>query len=228
MTGLILAADYPERVSNLVIVNGAARTLRAPDYPMGFEDRRGRPLRDGGDGARCRRPGLRHAGFHRAQRGQRRRIPRVVGHGRKPGRLTQHGPRDHPDRQRTPMSATPWRASPRRRWSCIAKIRDSPRSTTAGIFAEHIAGAQLRRAARSRRPVLGGRHRSDARRDRGVRHRRAGRVRRRACAHHHHVHRHRRLDRARRSCSATAGGGTCWTTTTPWCVTNSNGSAVSK
>jgi class 3 adenylate cyclase len=37
MTGLILAADYPERVSNLVVVNGAARTLRAPDYPMGFE-----------------------------------------------------------------------------------------------------------------------------------------------------------------------------------------------
>ena len=37
MTGLILAADYPERVSNLVIVNGASRTLRAPDYPMGFE-----------------------------------------------------------------------------------------------------------------------------------------------------------------------------------------------
>jgi class 3 adenylate cyclase len=37
MTGLILAADYPERVSSLVIVNGAARTLRAPDYPIGFE-----------------------------------------------------------------------------------------------------------------------------------------------------------------------------------------------
>lgn len=37
MTGLILAADYPERVSNLVIINGASRTLRAPDYPMGFE-----------------------------------------------------------------------------------------------------------------------------------------------------------------------------------------------
>jgi class 3 adenylate cyclase len=37
MTGLILAADYPERVSNLVIINGAARTLRADDYPMGFE-----------------------------------------------------------------------------------------------------------------------------------------------------------------------------------------------
>ncbi|HUH70984.1 MAG TPA: adenylate/guanylate cyclase domain-containing protein [Mycobacterium sp.] len=37
MTGLVLAADYPERVSSLVIINGAARTLRAPDYPMGFE-----------------------------------------------------------------------------------------------------------------------------------------------------------------------------------------------
>jgi class 3 adenylate cyclase len=37
MTGLILAADYPERVDKLVIINGAARTLRAPDYPMGFE-----------------------------------------------------------------------------------------------------------------------------------------------------------------------------------------------
>jgi class 3 adenylate cyclase len=39
MTGLILAADYPERVSNLVIVNGAARTLIAPDYPIGFDIR---------------------------------------------------------------------------------------------------------------------------------------------------------------------------------------------
>jgi class 3 adenylate cyclase len=37
MTGLVLAADHPERVSNLVIINGAARTLRAPDYPIGAE-----------------------------------------------------------------------------------------------------------------------------------------------------------------------------------------------
>jgi class 3 adenylate cyclase len=36
-TGLILAADYPERVRSLVIINGAARTLRAPDYPMGAD-----------------------------------------------------------------------------------------------------------------------------------------------------------------------------------------------
>jgi class 3 adenylate cyclase len=37
MTGLVLAAEYPERVSSLVIVNGAARMLRAPDYPIGAE-----------------------------------------------------------------------------------------------------------------------------------------------------------------------------------------------
>jgi hypothetical protein len=37
MSGLVLAADYPERVRGLVIVNGAARTLWAPDYPVGTE-----------------------------------------------------------------------------------------------------------------------------------------------------------------------------------------------
>jgi class 3 adenylate cyclase len=37
MTGVILAAEYPERVRSLVVVNGAARTLRAPDYPIGAE-----------------------------------------------------------------------------------------------------------------------------------------------------------------------------------------------
>ncbi len=37
LTGLVLAADYPERVSSLVIINGAARTMRADDYPMGAE-----------------------------------------------------------------------------------------------------------------------------------------------------------------------------------------------
>ncbi len=37
LAGLVLAADYPDRVSNLVIFNGGARTLRAPDYPIGTE-----------------------------------------------------------------------------------------------------------------------------------------------------------------------------------------------
>jgi class 3 adenylate cyclase len=35
MAGLVLAADYPERVRSLVILNGAARVLRGPDYPIG-------------------------------------------------------------------------------------------------------------------------------------------------------------------------------------------------
>ena len=39
MSGLVLAADYPERVRSLVIVNSAARTLWAPDYPVGAEGR---------------------------------------------------------------------------------------------------------------------------------------------------------------------------------------------
>ena len=35
MSGLVLAADYPERVRSLVIVNGTARVSWAPDYPAG-------------------------------------------------------------------------------------------------------------------------------------------------------------------------------------------------
>ena len=37
MAGLFLAAEYPERVRSLVIVNGAARVVRAPDYPIGAD-----------------------------------------------------------------------------------------------------------------------------------------------------------------------------------------------
>jgi class 3 adenylate cyclase len=37
LAALVLAADYPERVNSLVIANGAARTLWAPDYPIGAE-----------------------------------------------------------------------------------------------------------------------------------------------------------------------------------------------
>ncbi len=35
LAGIVLAADHPDRVSSLVIANGAARTLRGPDYPIG-------------------------------------------------------------------------------------------------------------------------------------------------------------------------------------------------
>lgn len=37
LAGLVLAADHSDRVNSLVIANGAARTLRGPDYPIGAE-----------------------------------------------------------------------------------------------------------------------------------------------------------------------------------------------
>jgi class 3 adenylate cyclase len=45
MSGLVLAADYPERVRSLVIVNGAARVLRAPDYQVGADVSAADPFR---------------------------------------------------------------------------------------------------------------------------------------------------------------------------------------
>jgi class 3 adenylate cyclase/pimeloyl-ACP methyl ester carboxylesterase len=44
-SGLVLAADHPERVRSLVVVNGAARTLWAPDYPVGAEESVSEPFR---------------------------------------------------------------------------------------------------------------------------------------------------------------------------------------
>ena len=40
MTGLVLAAEHPGRVRSLVIVNGAARLMWAPDYPIGTDPTR--------------------------------------------------------------------------------------------------------------------------------------------------------------------------------------------
>jgi class 3 adenylate cyclase/pimeloyl-ACP methyl ester carboxylesterase len=37
MTGIVLAADYPERVRSLLIVNGSPRMVAAPDYPIGAD-----------------------------------------------------------------------------------------------------------------------------------------------------------------------------------------------
>jgi class 3 adenylate cyclase len=37
LTGLLLAAKYPDRVRSLIVVNGAARTLWAADYPIGTD-----------------------------------------------------------------------------------------------------------------------------------------------------------------------------------------------
>ncbi len=44
MAALVVAADFPDRVRNLVIVNGAARALWAPDYPFGAQTRIAQPF----------------------------------------------------------------------------------------------------------------------------------------------------------------------------------------
>ncbi|BBX96570.1 cyclase [Mycobacterium lacus] len=44
MNGLVLAADYPERVRGLIVVNGSARVLWAPDYPVGVQARQADPF----------------------------------------------------------------------------------------------------------------------------------------------------------------------------------------
>jgi class 3 adenylate cyclase len=38
--GIALAAEHPERVASLVVVNGAARLLSSPDYPYGITQKR--------------------------------------------------------------------------------------------------------------------------------------------------------------------------------------------
>jgi class 3 adenylate cyclase len=45
MTALVLAAEHPERVRSLIIVNGAPRILWAPDYEPGAELSRADPFR---------------------------------------------------------------------------------------------------------------------------------------------------------------------------------------
>ena len=44
MTGLVLAAEHPERVRSLVIVNGASRLMWAPDYRIGTDPTRADPF----------------------------------------------------------------------------------------------------------------------------------------------------------------------------------------
>ena len=92
MNGLVLAADYPDRVRSLVVINGAARTLWAPDYPVGAETVR--------TSIRSRRsrlePDAVEHGFdvlraRRAERRRRRRVPHVVGSGRQPRGAAEHG-----------------------------------------------------------------------------------------------------------------------------------------
>ena len=47
MSGLVLAAEHPDRVRSLVIVNGAARVLWAPDYAVGIKSSAAESVHDG-------------------------------------------------------------------------------------------------------------------------------------------------------------------------------------
>ena len=115
MSGLVLAADYPERVRSLVIVNGAARTLWAPDYPIGAEGRFADPfmtvatepdaVEQGFDALKIVAPSV--AGDNA--------LPHVVGSGRQPRGVARAWPAHTPRSWRRPTCATPSRASPRRR-----------------------------------------------------------------------------------------------------------------
>ena len=60
-SGIVLAADYPARVRSLVIMNGAARVMWAPDYPRRDSAGSQRTVHDGRNGAGRSRAGCRRA-----------------------------------------------------------------------------------------------------------------------------------------------------------------------
>ena len=46
MSGMVLAAQHPDRVTSLVVINGSARVVWAPDYPVGAKENVTSPFRD--------------------------------------------------------------------------------------------------------------------------------------------------------------------------------------
>ncbi len=84
MNELVLAADYPERVRSLVVVDGAARMLRVPDYQVGAQARRADPFLTVALEPDAAEQGFDVPGVRRAKRCPRRCVPCVVGSGRQP------------------------------------------------------------------------------------------------------------------------------------------------
>ena len=229
MSGLVLAADYPERVRSLVIVNGAARMLWAPDYPAGARLEPRRSIHDGRDRTRTRSSRVSTSSQIMAPSvakdeafrtwwdaaGNRAASPSMA---RRVGQALVDGDA----RDKLPLITAPTLVMHR------ADTVFHPGRTWPLPRRAH-RGRPLRRAPRFRRPVLGGRHRAAARRrDEGVRHRQARRLRRRARADHHRVHRHRRLERAGRRGSATTTGEIYSTATTTRSAESSNALADAK
>ena len=199
MSALFLAADHPERVSSLVIVNGGgtravgARLRGRAREPSGAD-----AVHHGGDRAGRRRAGFRRPRVRRAvgvaatRRSARGGTPRATAprHRAWPARSNQ-ALADADARDKLPLITAPTLILHRDRLDVRrGRARPVPRRAH--------RRRPLRRVAGRRHAVLGRRHHADPRRDRGVHHRRAWRLRRRTRAHHDRVHRHRRLDRARR------------------------------
>ena len=152
---ILLATTCPDRVSSLVMVNGTARMARADDYPFGIPQRVLDRFLQINMEIGCRRAGIRLFSPRRPECCQRRLVSRLV----EPSRPAGCEPRDLAGGPgRLPPGGRPVAApagpgadahpAPARRRQPSGGSRPVPRGA-------HPRG-QVRRAARSGRPVLGG------------------------------------------------------------------------
>ena len=182
-----MAATHPDRVSSLVIVNGTASDTRGHDYPRAsrsglldrFLDLNFEP--DAVDKASTRSASSRRA--FRTDDTFRAWWNRAGNHGAGTGHRPADGPGSVPVR-RPGASAAPASADARR---CTGATMPRSRLRHGALPRGAHPERGVCRAPRRRRPLLGRRHRPDARRDRGVPHRRPpradiDRVLRRSCS----------------------------------------------
>ena len=209
MSALVLAADRPERVASLVIVNGAARALWAPDY----RSRLRQPSRADPFTTVAIEPGRGRAGFRRAEASSHPSVAATIAfrawwdaagnRAASPSmaRAVERGPgrRSRRARQAAAHHRADARAASQKRLAFVPVGHGR-------YLAEHIAASRYVELPGADALHWVGDSTPIARRDRGVHHRRARRLGRRTCAHHNRLHRHRRLDPARRRARATTGG----------------------
>ena len=95
LAGLVLAADFPDRVNNLVIFNGGARTLHSDDYPIGSELGDAERFTTIGIEPDAVEHGFDILGIIAPSVAGDDAFRCVVGSRRQPRRVSQHGPRLH-------------------------------------------------------------------------------------------------------------------------------------
>ena len=196
MTGLVLAADHPERVRGLVIVNGSRpravgarlphrRQSDSATIPGATVALDPDAVDQGFDVLRIIAPSVAdddtfrrwwdHAGNRAQSPSEARDILEVIA---------------ATDLRETLAHITAPTLILHREDAVMIPVEHGR------YLAEHIAGSRYVELAGRRHAALDGRCGGDSRRDRGVRHR-CPRGRRRTCAHHNRFHRYRRLDPAR-------------------------------